>query len=180
MGTELLIADCRAASGGYHRGVSTVIATRSATGWNTPGMRRVRLLLWHLFRKTPLHLPIDEAAEQTAAAHCKMNWDDYLRIKREHRELWWRSARKRIEAIRRGSWPEQPAQLRRARKVLAPRRALWKRPRHKFGEWAAKALLRQRSYTQDWRRQQVLDQLLMQVTIPRHELRRRLAGELVD
>jgi len=138
--------------------------TRPKPGkWRDPGMRRVRLCFWHLFRNTPLKHIIDESAERAAAAHCKVSWEHYLAWKRDHAELWGRCAAKRVRAIRRGAWPEQPWQLRAARVHLVPQRAKRRKERPRFVEWGFGQLQRQRGYKQAWRRHQLLDRIFFQI-----------------
>ncbi len=82
--------------------------------------RRVRLLLWRLFNKTPLDQPIDEQAEQIAAKAVKMDWATYKRLKAQHPELWAKAEAKRAKAVATGSFPPYPPQLARARQVTLP------------------------------------------------------------
>lgn len=93
--------------------------TTNRPRWNAPGMRRVRLLCWSLFRQTSLDSPIDRNAEKQAATKCKLSWEDYLTLKARHPDLWERWALKR-ERARTEGWPPQPEQLRRYRKRKAP------------------------------------------------------------
>ena len=95
--------------------------TTTCPRWNATGMRRVRLLCWHLFRQTPLDQPIDRNAEQRAATRCKLSWEDYLTLKAQHPDLWRSWAVKREKAKLHG-WPSQPPQLRKWRKEGAPAR----------------------------------------------------------
>ncbi|MBL9169736.1 MAG: hypothetical protein JNN07_18490 [Verrucomicrobiales bacterium] len=82
--------------------------------------RRVRLLLWRLFNKTPLALPIDTKAEQDAARAVRMDWETYERLKAQHPELWAKAEAKRTKAVATGSFPPYPPQLARARQVTLP------------------------------------------------------------
>jgi hypothetical protein len=82
-------------------------------------MRRVRLLVWKLFRGTPLDLRIDQNAEMDAAAAIGVTWDQYLDLRRQHPDLWAKWAAKR-ELAKVNGWPPQPPQLRRHRKKTAP------------------------------------------------------------
>jgi len=122
-------------------------------------MRRVRLCFWHLFRHTPLNQPINQAAERAAAQHCKVAWELYLDWKREHRELWWRGAAKRLRAEKCGRFPPQPWQLRQWRKGEGARLGKMRRERPRFVAWAGKKLLRQRCYKRVALRHRVLDRL---------------------
>ncbi len=122
-------------------------------------MRRVRLLLWHLFRRTPLEKAIDETIERSSAAHCKLEWTEYLRLKTEHAELWERAALKRQWAARHG-WPEQPWWLKDWRLRQAPRLARMKHERPRFTEWAARKYLRARNYKQQWLKDMVHDRIM--------------------
>jgi hypothetical protein len=133
-----------------------------ATNLKVPG-RRIGLLLWNIFNRTPLDREIDEQAERDGAAHCKMSWPDYLALKAGHPDLWQKAARKRSEAKARGYFLPQPWQLMYHRKINAPARAKRCRNRPRFAEWAAKKLLRQRTYKQAWRRGKVLDRLMTRV-----------------
>jgi hypothetical protein len=126
------------------------------------GLRRVRLCFWHLFRRTPLKALIDTTAERAAAEHCKVPWPLYVEWKRTHKAMWWREAAKRVRAIERGKWPEQPWQLRRWRKVEAARMGrLRRRERPRFVEWAWKRQIRLRSYKRVWLRHRELDRLFL-------------------
>jgi hypothetical protein len=129
-------------------------------GFNSPGMRRVRLMFWHLFRKTPLRRRIDEAAERLAAEHCGMSWEEYQTIKREQWALWWRSAAKRERARRTGRWPNQPLQLRRHRKVTAPGRARLTKDKPRFSEWAFRELERCQRCEDTGRKERILNRVL--------------------
>src|SRR5215813_5804166 len=70
-----------------------VVAPPSATPspsksrWAEPGMRRVRLLLWHLFQRTPLREEIGLLHEFAAARHCGIAWEDYSALKARHPDL---------------------------------------------------------------------------------------------
>jgi hypothetical protein len=87
--------------------------------WRAPGMRQLRLLVWSLYRQTPLNQPINRNAERRAATKCKLTWEKYLMLRAKHSDLWQRWALKREKAKTHG-WPPQPEQLRRYRKIKAP------------------------------------------------------------
>jgi hypothetical protein len=142
---------------------SAAKAVTRTEAYHAPGMRRVRLLLWKLFCKTPLKIDIEEWVERGAARHCKITWDDYCRLKAAHPDLWQRWADKRAKAKAVGHFPKQPWQLRAYRLREAPRRAKVRKPRPRFTEWAAKKLMRQRTYKSAWRRNLVLDRLMLRV-----------------
>jgi hypothetical protein len=91
--------------------------------YHAPGMRRVRLLLWKLFCRTPLDIEIQEWVERGVARQCKLTWAEYSRLKAAHPDLWQRWAEKRSKAKAEGGFPEQPWQLRLHRLREAPRRA---------------------------------------------------------
>ena len=133
---------------------------RKTREYHAPGMRRVRLLLWKLYCKTPLEIDITECVERGAARQCKMTWEEYCRLKAAHPDLWQRHAEKRAKAKVDGRFPPQPWQLRAHRLVEAPRRAKIRRPRPRFNEWAAKKLMRQRGYKHIGLRNRVLDRLI--------------------
>src|SRR5438093_806859 len=80
-------------------------------GRDASGMRRVRLLVWFLFRQTPLIVEVAEWVERGAARHCKLSWEEYCELKAACPELWRRGAEKRERAKLCG-WPKQPPQLR--------------------------------------------------------------------
>ena len=122
--------------------------------------RRVRLLLWKLFYGTPLTAVIDETVERDVARHCKVAWADYCRLKATFPELWQRGAVKRAAAQKAGGVPLQPRHLLYWRKCVAKRRALARKERPRFTQWAAKKLIRQRGYKRAWLRNQVLDRLM--------------------
>lgn len=94
---------------------------RKRTRFNDPGMRRVRLLLWRLYYKTPLDQVIDEAAEREAARTCKLSWEQYGELKAKYPDQWAKWEAKRAKAVREGGFPPQPPQFRRYRKVDASR-----------------------------------------------------------
>ena len=127
--------------------------------YREPGMRRVRLVLWFLFNRTPLELPIDESAERAAAKHCKMSWDLYLAYRARYPELWAHRANRREEAKRMGSFPQMPVQFLRYRKITAPARSSMRKPRPRFTEWAGRKLLASREYKRPWLRQRIQDRL---------------------
>jgi len=132
---------------------------RGTSAYTAPGMRRVRLLLWKLYNGTPLRVGIDEEVERTVASACKLDWATYCRLKQTYSDLWQKAAAKRERAQAVGHFPQQPWQLRRYRKVLAPARATVRKERPRFAEWAAKKLARSRRYKQEWRRREVVDRL---------------------
>jgi division protein CdvB (Snf7/Vps24/ESCRT-III family) len=74
-------------------------------------MRRVRLLLWQLFNKTPLNLEIDEVAERAAAHAVRLAWEDYERLKAENLECWDKASKRRQLAKASGGFPAQPSRL---------------------------------------------------------------------
>jgi hypothetical protein len=123
-------------------------------------MRRVRLLLWKLYCKTPLEIDITEREERGAARQCNMTWEEYCRLKAAHPDIWQRHAEKRAKAKVAGCFPPQPWQLRAHRLVEAPRRAKIRRPRPRFNQWATRKLMRQRGYKRAGLRNRVLDRLI--------------------
>ncbi len=124
-----------------------------------PGMRRVRLLLWQLYYRTPLSIDIDEGIERKVAGHCKLGWEDYLKLKTEHPELWQRAVEKRGKAKLAGSFPPQPWQLQVYRKLHAKRKKLLSKERPRFFEWAGKKLIASRKYKRQWLRKKVLNRV---------------------
>jgi len=138
----------------------------SNSKWHAPGMKRVRLMAWLLFYRTPLNIPIEEWVERGVARRCRFSWEEYCALKQAHPEIWERYAMKREEAVKRGHFAPQPPHLRRWRREGAKRRAALKKARPRFSEWAAKQLLRQRSYKQQWRRHLVLNHLLIRLLEP--------------
>ena len=105
--------------------------------WQAPGMRRIKLLCWALFNKTPLDQPIDEAAERAAAKRVKMRWERYLELKAAHPEVWRYYTDRRKRAQAEGGFKPQPVQFLRQRKVEAPRKARMARrgQSETYGEW---------------------------------------------
>ena len=141
-------------------------------------MRRVRLLVWLVFRQTPLDIPIEEWVERGAARNCKMSWEEYCALKAAHPDLWRRSAEKRERAKREG-WPKQPPQLRHAREVLAPRRAFSRKRRPRFTDWAMRKFWAQRQYKRRWLRDCVLDRLIRRGLVRRAEYR-QIVGQMAE
>jgi hypothetical protein len=72
------------------------------------GMRRVRLLLWQLFNRTPLDIDIEEWVERAAARHCRLTWEQYLAYKAKYPELWQQAEARRLIAKARGRFAAQP------------------------------------------------------------------------
>jgi hypothetical protein len=131
--------------------------------YHAPGMRRVRLVLWMIYNRTPLHQVIDEQAERAGAVKCKLAWPDYLALKAAHPDLWLRAAGKRAKAQSAGRFPPQPHQLWRWRTIHAGPRAKRRRERPLLTEWAARKLLRQRTYKATWKRHMVLNRLILRM-----------------
>lgn len=123
------------------------------------GMRRVRLLLWQLFNRTPLEIEIEEWVERAAARHCRLTWEQYLAYKAKYPELWQQAEARRLIAKARGRFAAQPPQLRRYRKQLAKQKRVFRKARPRFNEWASKKLVRARQYKRTWLRQRVTDRL---------------------
>ena len=92
--------------------------TRKRRRWDDPGMHRVRLLVWKLYRGTLLNRPIDQNPEMDAAAAMGSTWDQYLEFPRKHPGLSTKAAAKR-ELAKVSEWRLQSAQLRRHRKQTA-------------------------------------------------------------
>ncbi len=131
----------------------------SKAKWRDPGMKRVRLLLWRLFVRTPLKVEIGEWVERGAARHCGLSWPEYCQMREQHADLWRRYAEKRAQAKADGGWRPQPPQLAYWRYIKAKQEAHWRKPRPRFTEWAMRKLLRQRGYKQAWRRNRVVDRI---------------------
>ena len=131
----------------------------SQINWAAPGMRRIKLLCWALFNKTPLDQPIDEPAERAAAKRVRMSWETFCRLKTEHPEVWRRYNARRKRAKMEGGFKPQPWQLRFQRHIKAPARAKIRKKRPRFNEWAARKLVRSREYKSQWRRKLVIDRL---------------------
>lgn len=132
---------------------------RSRIDWSAPGMRRLKLLLWALYNRTPLDRPINEVAEREAARRVRMAWDTYCRHKAAHPELWAHFAALRERARANGGFRPQPAHLRRHRNGEAVRRARMRKDRPRFAEWAARKLLKARDYRSPHKRHRVLNRL---------------------
>ncbi len=121
------------------------------------------MLLWQLFNQTPLGIDIQEWVERDAARRCKVGWDEYRRLKAAYPDFWQRGAEKRAKAKLTGGFPPQPWQLRLYRHTEAKQRAVFRKDRPRFTEWAMKKLLRQRTYKRPWRRNMVLNRLIMRM-----------------
>jgi len=134
------------------------------SNYRDPGMRRVRLLLWRLYYRTPLEREIGEAEERIAAVHCRLPWDDYTTLKARHIDLWKDYADRRAQAKKAGGFRPMPPQFRRYRDRVAAARAKMRRARPRLSEWAAKKLLAQRRFKRVWLRHRVLDRLLARMT----------------
>jgi hypothetical protein len=131
--------------------------------YHAPGMRHLRLVLWTIYNRTPLDQDIDGQTEQAGAAKCKLPWRDYLALKAAHPDLWLRAAEKRQRAVVVGHFPPQPWQLREYRKTEAPMKAIHRRPRPRFYEWAGKKLVRQRRFKYPGLRRRVVDRLFLRL-----------------
>lgn len=131
--------------------------------WRDPGMRRVRLLLWKLFNRTPLDVPIEEWVERDVTRRCRLPWQEYLNLKQAHPDLWRQAAERREAAKRNGGFPPQPPQLAFSRKFIAKSKAKWRKSRPRFNAWAARQLARERGYKQAWRRRRVVDRLFLRL-----------------
>jgi hypothetical protein len=131
--------------------------------YHASGMRRTRLLLWAIYNRTPLDQVIDDQVERDGAARCKLAWPEYLSLKAAHPDLWLKATEKRQRAVALGRFPPQPWQLREHRSLYAPRRAKVRSERPRFTEWAAKKLIRERSYKRPGLRRRVVDRLFLRV-----------------
>lgn len=126
---------------------------------HAPGMRRVRLLVWALYYRTPLDIEIGEWVERGAARRCKLTWEQYCELKRNHPEEWQRAEARRKVAKANGGFAPQPPQFQVYRKLIAKQKRLLRKPRPRFTEWAGKKLVRARGYKRKWLRERVTDRL---------------------
>lgn len=131
--------------------------------YHAPGMRRLRLVLWTIYNRTPLDQAIDEQTERAGAAKCKLSWPEYLVLKAAHPDLWLRAVEKRKRAVALGRFPAQPWQLREYRKTEAPRKALHRKERPRFVEWAGKKIIRERRFKYPGLRRRVVDRLFLRL-----------------
>jgi hypothetical protein len=123
-------------------------------------MRRVRLLVWKLYYRTPLGVRITEDIERSVATACNVSWFDYCVLKSFHAELWQRYALKRHRAEEIGYFPTQPKQLATWRNKGAKEKAAAKKDRRRMLRWASREMEKSSHYKQNWRKGAVLIRVL--------------------